>query len=60
MLFYLGQQNTYSICAVEVRLALLRKSGDGRSFPFPGQTYPARCVQGVPRAVKRLRMTALI
>ena len=41
-------------------LALLRKSFDGRSSPFPGQTYSARCVSGVPRAVKRFRMTALI
>ena len=40
--------------------ALLRKSRDGRTFPFPGQTYPARCVIGVPRTVKRFRMAALI
>jgi transposase InsO family protein len=40
--------------------ALLRKSDDGRTIPFPGQTYPARWVRGVPRAVKRFRMAALI
>jgi type I restriction enzyme S subunit len=40
--------------------ALLRKSRDGRTFPFPRQTYPLRCVSGVPRAVKRFRMAALI
>ena len=41
-------------------VALLRKSREVRSSPFPGQTYPARCVRGVPRAVKRFRMAALI
>ena len=40
--------------------ALLRKSRDGRTFPFPGQTCSMRCVRGVPRAVKRFRMAALI
>ena len=40
--------------------ALLRKSAEGRSAPSLGQTYPARCVTGVPSAVKRLRMAALI
>lgn len=32
--------------------ALLHKSADGRSFPFPGQTYPTTFVTGMPRAVK--------
>ena len=27
-------------------MALLRKSSEGRSFPFPVQTYPSRCVRG--------------
>ena len=40
--------------------ALLRKSAEGRSIPSRGQTYPARCVIGVPRAVKRFRIAALI
>ena len=44
----------------EFRGALLRNSSEGRSIPFPGQIYPARCVRGVPRAVKRFRMAALI
>jgi nucleoside-diphosphate-sugar epimerase len=35
--------------------ALLHKSADGWSFPFPGQTYPATCVMGVPSAVKPFR-----
>jgi ATP-dependent DNA helicase RecQ len=30
---------------------LLHKSADGRSFPYPGQTYPATFVTGMPRAV---------
>lgn len=30
------------------------------NLPFAGQTYPARNVSGVPRAVKRFRMAALI
>ena len=36
-------------------LALLHKSAEGRGFPFPGQTYPATSVTGVPSAVKRFR-----
>lgn len=35
--------------------ALLHKSGDGRASPFPGQTYPATSVTGVPSAVKPFR-----
>ena len=35
-------------------LALLHKSADGRTSPFPGQTYPATSVTGVPRAVNPL------
>jgi hypothetical protein len=34
--------------------ALLHKSCDGRASPFPGQTYPATSVMGVPSAVKPL------
>jgi pimeloyl-ACP methyl ester carboxylesterase len=37
--------------------ALLRKSAEGRSTASAGQTYPARCVIGVPRAVKRFRVS---
>lgn len=40
--------------------ALLRKPGFGWSYAFPGQTYAACCVSGVPRAVTRSRMAALI
>ena len=36
------------------RWALLHKSCDGRASPFPGQTYPATSVMGVPSAVKPL------
>lgn len=46
--------------AFEFERALLRKSREGRRFPFPGRTYPARCVSGVPRAVNRFRMAALM
>lgn len=35
--------------------ALLHKSGDGLTSPFPGQTCPANPVMGVPGAVKPLR-----
>ena len=35
--------------------ALLHKLGDGRASPFPGQTYPATSVTGVPSAVKPFR-----
>jgi predicted dinucleotide-utilizing enzyme len=35
--------------------ALLHKLGDGRASPFPGQTYPATSVTGVPSAVKLFR-----
>jgi ParB family chromosome partitioning protein len=37
------------------RRALLHKSAEGRSSPFPGQTYPATSVTGVPSAVKPFR-----
>ena len=33
----------------------MHKSGDGRASPFPGQTYPATSVTGVPSAVKPFR-----
>ena len=32
--------------------ALLHKSGDRRTSPFPGQTYPMASVTGMPSAVK--------
>ena len=35
--------------------ALLHKSAEGRSSPFPGRTYPVTSVMGVPSAVKPLR-----
>lgn len=34
------------------RVALLHKSADGRSFPFPGRTHPTVSVIGMPSAVK--------
>ena len=34
--------------------ALLRKTGNGRSAPFPGRTYPTASVTGMPSAVKPL------
>ena len=37
------------------RPALLHKSSDGRSSPFPRQTYPTTSVTGMPRAVKPFR-----
>lgn len=40
------------------RRAMSRKSRHGP--PFPGQTHPAGRMRGVPREVKRFRMTALI
>lgn len=42
-----------------LRLALLHKSADGRSFPIPGQTYPVTFVMGVPSAVKPLSTATL-
>ncbi|WP_235442144.1 hypothetical protein, partial [Rhabdonatronobacter sediminivivens] len=33
---------------------LLRKSGDRRIAPFPGQTHPTSSVMGMPSAVKPL------
>ena len=33
-------------------MALLHKSGDRRTSPFPGQTYPMASVTGMPSAVK--------
>ena len=41
-------------------MALLRKSADDRTSPFPGHTYPAATVIGIPSAVKRLRTAARI
>lgn len=40
--------------------ALLRKSADDRTSPFPGHTYLAATVIGIPSAVKRLRTAARI
>jgi hypothetical protein len=37
--------------------ALLHRSGDRRACPFPGQTYPAASVIGVPSAVKPFRIS---
>ena len=39
--------------------ALLYKSVEGRTPPFPGQTYPASSVMGVPSAVKLFRTATL-
>ena len=52
--------NTAAAALEAFSRALLRKSPGGRIIPFPRQTYPARCVSGVPRAVKRFRIAALI
>ena len=41
-------------------VALLHKSAADRTSPFPGQTYPATSVMGVPRAVKPLRTATRI
>lgn len=38
---------------LELEEALLHKSVEGRSFPFPGRTYPTASVSGMARAVKR-------
>lgn len=43
-----------------IALALLRKSADDRTCPFPGHSYPAATVIGIPSAVKRLRTAARI
>ena len=32
----------------------MRKTGNGRSAPFPGRTYPTASVTGMPSAVKPL------
>ncbi len=39
---------------VSLPAALLHKSAKGRSFPFPGQTYPVTSMIGVPSALKPL------
>ena len=39
--------------------ALLHKSAEGWSSPFPGQTYPVASVMGVPSAVKPLSTASL-
>ncbi len=48
-----------AICVVTAQ-ALLRKSASGQSSPFPGHTYPAATVIGMPSAVKRLRTATRI
>ena len=40
--------------AFQAAKALLHKSAVDRTSPFPGQTYPATSVTGVPRAVNPL------
>jgi hypothetical protein len=37
--------------AVVMLAALLHKSDEGRTTPFPRQTYPTASVRGMPRAV---------
>ncbi len=44
----------------QLREALLRKSADDRTSPFPGHIYPATTVIGIPSAVNRLRTAARI
>jgi hypothetical protein len=46
-----GQIQSVSLLQHVVRMALLRKSVDGRTAPYPGQTYPATFVTGMPSAV---------
>ena len=40
--------------------ALLHKSAEGRTSPFPGQIYPTSSVTGMPSAVKRFRAATRI
>ena len=47
-----GCHETASWCKVTHAGALLHKSGDRRTSPFPGQTYPMASVTGMPSAVK--------
>ena len=42
------------------RAALLHKSADGGTSPYPGQTYPATFVTGMPSAVKPFRTATRI
>ena len=51
---------THATFRFAVDRALLHKLPEGWISPSLGQTYPAVCVRGVPRAVKRFRMAALI
>lgn len=44
---------------ISIKTALLHKSVEGRTPPFPGQTYPASSVMGVPSAVKLFRTATL-
>ncbi|AWI85269.1 hypothetical protein CEW88_16135 [Alloyangia pacifica] len=50
-----GRPPVFSDAAIQfcLSMALLHKSDDYRSSPFPGHTYPRATVTGMPRAVKR-------
>ena len=59
-IFWLQPIFDYWFVAIPFTLALLHKSAAERTSPFPGQTYPATSVVGVPRAVKPLRTATRI
>ena len=44
---------------ISIKTALLHKSVEGRTPPFPGQTNPASSVMGGPSAVKLFRTAPL-
>ncbi len=46
--------------SLDHKKALLRKSASGQRPPFPGHTYPAATVIGMPSAVKRFRTATRI
>ena len=56
----LGDRSSASSIQNNLASTLLRKSGDGQASPFPGQTYPAASVTGMPSAVKPLRTATRI
>ena len=57
--FHEGELLFWTVCKGHLT-ALLHKSAAERTSPFPGQTYPATSVVGVPRAVKPLRTATRI
>lgn len=53
------QQYGHLTPRVALSWALLRKSAAERASPFPGQSYPATSVMGMPSAVKPFRTETL-